>query len=209
LQFSADFAAQFEALLRWRRDVRHFRTDPVPEDLLQHLFGLMCLAPSVGLSQPWRVVRVVDAERRLAVREIYARCNAAALASQSEDKAALYARLKLAGLDDAPVQLAVFSETAPAQGSGLGRATMPEAVHYSVVTAVHTLWLCARVHGVGVGWVSILDPEAVKQALDVPPSWQLIAYLCIGYPSAEEEEPLLQRVGWEKRAEPSAFLYRR
>lgn len=209
MQFPAEFAAQFEALLRWRRDVRHFRRDPIPEDIFRHLLALACLAPSVGLSQPWRFVRVADPRRRLAIRAIFSRSNAAALATQLPEKAQLYASLKLAGLDDAPVQLAVFAERAPTQGSGLGRTTMPETVPYSVVTAVHTLWLAARVHGLGVGWVSIIDPEAVKSVLEVPEAWQLIAYLCIGYPADESDEPLLQRAGWEERCDPDAFLHTR
>ena len=209
MQFSVEFAVQFETLLRWRRDVRHFRRDPIPEDIFRHLLTLACLAPSVGLSQPWRFVRVSDAGRRLAIREIFSRCNAAALAAQAQEKAQLYARLKLAGLDDAPVQLAVFAERAPVRGGGLGRATMPETVPYSVVTAVHTLWLAARVHELGVGWVSIIDPEAVKSVLQVPESWQFIAYLCIGYPESESDEPLLQRVGWEERCDLGAVLYTR
>lgn len=209
MQFSVEFAVQFETLLRWRRDVRHFRRDPIPEDIFRHLLTLACLAPSVGLSQPWRFVRVSDAGRRLAIREIFSLCNAAALAPQAQEKAQLYARLKLAGLDDAPVQLAVFAERAAIRGGGLGRATMPETVPYSVVTAVHTLWLAARVHGLGVGWVSIIDPEAVKSVLQVPESWQFIAYLCIGYPESESDEPLLQRVGWEERCNLDAVLYTR
>jgi len=209
VQFSVEFAVQFETLLRWRRDVRHFRRDPIPEDIFRHLLTLACLAPSVGLSQPWRFVRVSDAGRRLAIREIFSLCNAAALAPQAQEKAQLYARLKLAGLDDAPVQLAVFAERAPVRGGGLGRATMPETVPYSVVTAVHTLWLAARVHELGVGWVSIIDPEAVKSVLHVPESWQFIAYLCIGYPESESDEPLLQRVGWEERCNLDAVLYTR
>ncbi|WP_088344376.1 MULTISPECIES: 5,6-dimethylbenzimidazole synthase [Rhodomicrobium] len=209
MQFSAEFAAEFEQLLRWRRDVRHFRKEPVPEDLFRHILATACLAPSVGLSQPWRFVRVDEPGRRLAVRDVFRRCNAAALSAQAPDKAGLYARLKLAGLDDAPIQLAVYAESEPAQGSGLGRATMPETVHYSVVTAVHTLWLCARVHGIGVGWVSIIEPEAVTAILDVPQAWRLIAYLCIGYPDGPADEPLLQRAGWEKRCDPAALILAR
>lgn len=209
MEFSAEFAAEFEALLRWRRDVRHFRRTAIPESLLQYLLTMACLAPSVGLSQPWRFVRVVNKDRRLAIQDVFRQCNAAALSSQTAEKAALYARLKLAGLDDAPVQLAVFADSAPVQGGGLGRATMPETVRYSVVTAVHTLWLSARVHGIGVGWVSIIDPEAVKSILEVPKPWQLIAYLCMGYPDGDAQEPLLERAGWERRGNPNGFMYLR
>lgn len=86
---------------------------------------------------------------------------------------------------------------------------MPETVRYSVVTAVHTLWLSARVHGIGVGWVSIIDPEAVKSILEVPKPWQLIAYLCMGYPDGDAQEPLLERAGWERRGNPNGFMYLR
>ena len=87
---------------------------------------------------------------------------------QTPDRAALYARLKLAGLDDAPCQLAVFADRSTAQGAGLGRLTMPEALDYSVVNAIHTLWLAARAEGIGVGWVSILAPARIAEILDVP-----------------------------------------
>ena len=116
-------------------------------------------------------------------------------------RAAAYARLKLAGLEEAPSHLAVFAEPDPAQGSGLGRRTMPETVAYSAVMAVHTLWLAARAAGVGLGWVSILDPAQVQAALDVPAEWAFIGYLCLGYPAAEDDAPELEREGWETRRE--------
>lgn len=200
--FDAAFQARLVDLLRWRRDVRSFRTDPLPEGAVEHLIGLACLAPSVGLSEPWRFLPVEAGDTRRAVRENFARCNADALAGLSGPRAALYAGLKLAGLDDAPCQLAVFSDASTAQGHGLGRATMPETLDYSVVMAVHTLWLAARAQGIGVGWVSILEPELVTAALHVPESWRLVAYLCIGYPAAEDDVPALERAGWERRRGP-------
>lgn len=197
--FDADFREQLQALFRWRRDVRHFKPDPVDPALLDRLLETACLAPSVGLSQPWRFVTVGDPARRAAVRENFERCNAAALASQSDDHAAHYARLKLAGLDQAPCHLAVFVEPDPEQGHGLGRHTMPETVAYSAVMAVFTIWLAARAEGLGLGWVSILDPAAVTAALDVPADWQFIGYFCLGYPREETEIPELERMGWEHR----------
>ena len=101
-----------DRLFRWRRDVRHFRSDPVDATLLARLVETACLAPSVGHSQPWRFVSVEDAGRRAAVREDFLRCNRAALADYEDERAALYARLKLEGLDQAPVQLAVFADEA-------------------------------------------------------------------------------------------------
>ena len=194
------FKAALRALFEWRRDVRSFRRDPLPQALLDELLQVAALAPSVGLSQPWRFVRVRNDGTRAAVRASFGQANAQALAGYDGDAAALYARLKLAGLDDAPEQYAVFCDHGVSAGRGLGRRTMPQALEYSVVAAVHTLWLAARAHGVGLGWVSILDPDAVTSALDVPASWRLVAYLCLGWPQADSLEPELQRLGWEQRS---------
>jgi 5,6-dimethylbenzimidazole synthase len=197
--FGAGFREQLEQLFRWRRDVRRFRADAVPEGVLQRLFDLAALAPSVGLSQPWRFVTVDQPARRAAVRANFLACNAEALACQEAGRAGLYATLKLAGIDEAPCQFAVFVEPDPEQGHGLGRLTMPEMSAYSATLAVHTLWLAARAQGLGLGWVSILDPVAVSAALDVPARWRLIGYFCLGWPQAEDDVPTLEREGWEQR----------
>ena len=94
-------------------------------------------------------------------------------------------------------------------GHGLGRKTMPEMLAYSVVGAVTTLWLAARAHGVGLGWVSILDPGEVDTTLDVPEGWKLVGYLCMGYPVEEHTTPELVRAGWQNRADISEFILRR
>jgi 5,6-dimethylbenzimidazole synthase len=207
--FDKDFRNRLLELFQWRRDVRHFRRDPVPAALLDALLEMACMAPSVGLSQPWRFVTVDDVARRAAVRVSFERCNAEALASQPGDQAALYARLKLAGLDQAPCHLAVFAESDPQQGHGLGRRTMPQTTAYSAVMAVHTLWLAARAESLGLGWVSILDPEAVTAALDVPPGWAFIGYFCLGYPEEPHDAPDLERAGWEYRRFTAAARLRR
>lgn len=196
-------------LLEWRRDVRRFRPTPLETGTLQRLVNLACLAPSVGLSQPWRFVTVDNAARRAAIRRNFERCNAAALAAQTPDRAAAYARLKLAGLNDAPVQLAIFADHATRQGHGLGRLTMPEMIEYSAVVAIHTLWLAARAEGIGMGWVSILDPREVGEVLDVPAEWKLVGYLCLGYPEVEDQNPSLERAGWERRRSEELFLIQR
>ena len=196
-------------LLTWRRDVRAFRRDPLPPDLLERLIATACLSPSVGLSEPWRFVSVDDPARRAAVRENFARANAAALAVQAPERQTRYARLKLSGLDEAPVHLAAFCDPADVQGQGLGRATMDETVDYSVAIAIHTLWLAARLEGIGLGWVSILEPSALRDALDVPQQWRFIGYLCLGYPASEDDCPALQRAGWERRRDPACRLIAR
>lgn len=207
--FSPSFRSEFDALLAWRRDVRRFRADPLPDGKLKQLLELACRAPSVGLSQPWRFVVVDDPARRAAIRANFEACNADALASYSGGDALLYARLKLAGLDEAPVHLAVFADRATQVGHELGRKTMPEMAEYSAVMAVHTLWLKARTENIGVGWVSILDPSRVASILDVPPEWRFIAYLCVGYPAEASNTPELEREGWEKRRPPGEFILRR
>ena len=207
--FDAAFQEKLQALIAWRRDVREFRTDPLPEGVFESLVETASLAPSVGLSQPWRFVLVEDPVRRRAVRDDFARCNAAALSGQAEERAGLYARLKLAGFDQAPLQFAVFSDRTTSQGHFLGRHTMPEMAEYSTVAAIHTLWLTARAQGIGLGWVSILDPDVVVKVLDVPKEWRFIGYFCIGYPLQEDDIPLLQRVGWERRREGRRLILRR
>ena len=207
--FDDGFYADFLTLLRWRRDVRAFDPRPVPDSELVLALAAVDLAPSVGNSQPWRFVSVAEPARRGAVRDSFLRCNADALASQPDDKAHLYAKLKLEGLDAAPVHLAVFCDEETAQGHGLGIRTMPEMLRYSVVTAIHNFWLAARCRGLGVGWVSIIEPDAVAAALDVPPEWQLVAYLCVGYPRASDDVPELEREGWQARTEGDLRLVRR
>ncbi|MCH8037100.1 MAG: 5,6-dimethylbenzimidazole synthase [Proteobacteria bacterium] len=207
--FDAAFSARLRELILWRRDVRRFRRDPVAPESIDELIGLAVLAPSVGYSQPWRFVLVEDPARRSAVRDSFRRCNREALADYHGARAKLYASLKLSGLDDAPVQLAIFCDEATDLGHGVGRKTMPETLRYSVVTAVHTLWLAARARGLGVGWVSILEPDEIARALEVPDDWALIAYLCIGYPQEEHADPELERGGWEDRLDLSDCVLRR
>ncbi|WP_199093273.1 5,6-dimethylbenzimidazole synthase [Bosea sp. ASV33] len=196
--FDEGFSRQFEELLRWRRDVRRFKRDPVPDALIETLLAQTSLSPSVGHAQPWRWIPVAEPAQRAAVQESFSRCNADALASYEGERAALYARLKLEGLREAPVQFAVFCDHGTARGHGLGRRTMPEMLDYSVVAAITQFWLSARIHGLGVGWVSILDPAEIAKVLGTLPAWKLVAYLCVGWPEEDCDEPELVRAGWER-----------
>ncbi|MCZ6483402.1 MAG: nitroreductase family protein, partial [Alphaproteobacteria bacterium] len=144
-RFDDDFAARLEELLIWRRDVRRFRPDPLPDGVFEELLRLMTLAPSVGNSQPWRLVTVDDPERRSAIAANFERCHRDALAGYGGSRRRHYAR--------------------------------------------HT----ARARGIGVGWLSILDPAAVASDLAVPEDWSFIAYLCLGYPLADDPVPALER----------------
>ena len=209
MDFDDEFRARLHDLLVWRRDVRRFRTEPLPAGTLDRLIAIACLAPSVGLSQPWRFVVVDSAERRRAVLDDFTARNAEALAAYEGAQAERYAALKLAGLAEAPGHVAVFADRDTAVGHGLGRRTMPEMAEYSVVGAVTAMWLAARAEGIGMGWVSILDPARVKAILDVPEAWRFIGYFCLGYPEAEHAQPELERAGWDKRRPPDDVILRR
>ena len=200
MQFSQSESETLLTILRWRRDVRHFRRDPVDEAVLDRLRSTMDCAPSVGNARPWRVIRVENPDLRAAVRTNFQQCNEQAAKLYTGDKHAEYLALKLAGLDAAPVQLVVFTEMDPAAGHGLGRQTVPEALRQSTAMAVHTLWLAARAENLGLGMVSILDPHGIEELFAVPKGWEFSAYLCIGHPEFMDDTPLLHRAGWQENA---------
>ena len=198
MEFDPSDAKTLHRILRWRRDVRHFRPDPVEERVLERLRRVMDYAPSVGNSRPWRVIRVRDERLRAAVRADFRRCNERAAAGYCADRHADYVALKLAGLDIAPVQLAIFTVADPSEGHGLGRQTLPETLRQSTAMAIHTLWLAARVENIGLGMVSILDPAVMKEQFSVPDNWVFSAYLCLGYAETSDDTPLLHRLAWQE-----------
>lgn len=164
------------------------------------MLACAALAPSVGNAQPWRFVRLrtPDIREGLAahVDEQSARAAEHYAGQARHDH---YLSLKLHGLREAPEVIAVFCDEQPEAGRGLGIATMPEMLRYSCVLAIHNLWLAARLRGLGLGWVSIVDPSTVHALLDVPAHWSLIALLCIGYPADLSDIPELEKCGWQPR----------
>lgn len=198
MEFDTSDAETLQRILCWRRDVRHFRPDPLNDMVIERLRHAMDYAPSVGNSRPWRVIRVTDKSLRAAVRADFERCNNRAAAGYSAEKHADYVALKLAGLDIAPLQLAVFTVTDPTDGHGLGRQTLPETLRQSTAMAIHTLWLTARVENIGLGMVSILDPAVMEERFAVAEDWMFSAYLCLGYAATADDSPLLHRLGWQK-----------
>lgn len=206
--FSDQFRQELNQLLRWRRDVRSFRKEPVEDAIVARCLATFNLAPSVGLSEPWRVVRVKSADARAAALANFETSNNDALQGYNGEKAEIYSGLKLSGMYDAPHQFAIFSDDKTEKGMNLGALTMPETRRYSVVAAITQFWLTARAEGLGVGWVSIIDPKLMAHDLKVPEGWNLVAYLCVGWPQAEKETPTLHQVGWENRSETLEILDR-
>ncbi len=191
-----------------RRDVRHgYLPEPLAADVLARLLAAAHQAPSVGLMQPTRFVVVRDAVIRHGVHDAFARANDAARATYDEVRGAQYAGLKLEGLLEAPQHLCVLCDANSTRGHGLGRQTMPETALYSTVCAVQNLWLAARAEGVGVGWVSILDPQSLRDLLHIPEHLVLVAYLCLGYVDRFAEEPDLERFGWETRTALASVVF--
>jgi len=186
--------------IRERRDVRSgFRPDPLPQDLVLRLLQSAHQAPSVGLMQPWRFILIHSEEIRQAVHSIFQQVSAEEHRTYSGERAQLYAKLALQGILTTPLNLCVVCDANSSHGHSLGRHTMPETAHYSAVCAIQNLWLAARAEGVGLGWVSILDPDRIKPLLKIPPSVALVGYFCMGYVDHFASEPELESVGWERR----------
>lgn len=150
--FDEAFREKLFDLSKWRRDVRHFKSDPVDEQIIIDCLEEATHAPSVGNSQPWRFVFVEDPKKRIRLAEYFEQENEQALKSYSEERAGIYAKLKLEGIRQAPVQISVFADTGTKVGYDLGSRSMPQSKIYSVVAAIQVLWFLLRSYGVGLGW---------------------------------------------------------
>lgn len=193
--------------IRERRDVRRgFLPEPMPDDLLNRLLDAAHNAPSVGLMQPWRFIVVRDIGVRRTIHKIFLDANQSALSDYEGERQQNYIGMKLEGILEAPQNLCIVCDAQSSQGHKLGRRTMPETALYSAVCAVQNLWLAARAEGIGVGWVSILEPNLLRGALGIPEHITPVAYLCLGYVDAFAAEPDLERAGWEKRTPLKSVL---
>lgn len=196
---SPAFVSELDVLFRQRRDVRRFLSKPVDDDLVDEIVATSLTAPSVGLSEPTRFLRLQSQGIRKAVLANFETANAQALGGYDGDQAQLYASLKLQGLQDAPIQLAAFCDTLTTKGAGLGSRTMPEALAYSSVCAIMAMWLAATARGLGLGWVSIFDVASLTETLNVPQHWSFVGCLCLGWPEEYHLDPELERAGWKQR----------
>jgi nicotinate-nucleotide--dimethylbenzimidazole phosphoribosyltransferase len=182
-----------------RRDVRRFRPDEVPEDVLERVLEAAHRAPSVGLMQPWRLIVIRSLETRVEVRRMAQRERL----RQSErfaERATQFLDQKIEGVVEAPLGICVCCDHGRPDEEVLGRGTIPETDVYSTACAVENLWLAARAEGLGVGWVSFYRPEDLRALLGIPAPVDPIAYLCLGWPDERPVRPGLEAAGWSSRA---------
>ena len=198
IEFSAEQRRGLYRAIHERRDIREFRSDPVPPDTLARIIRAAHHGPSVGFMQPWDFILVSNVETRGRVKELFEKERRAAAQFFDDSRRSQYLSLKLEGIMEAPVNLCVTCD--PTRGEEvLGRNSMPETDVYSTCCAVQNLWLAARAEGVGMGWVSILKLPQLRRILGIPPHIVPVAYLCLGYPVEFAPEPLLQSSGWRDR----------
>ncbi|MEI6556881.1 MAG: 5,6-dimethylbenzimidazole synthase [Rhodospirillaceae bacterium] len=199
-QFTAEQRAGLYHAIFNRRDVRgQFVADPVPDAVLARVLTAAHFAPSVGFMQPWSFMVITAEAVKARVHEDFITANAEAAALFSDDRQAAYRRLKLEGIREAPVNLCVTCDRDRCGPVVLGRTHMPAMDLYSTVCAVQNLWLAARAEGLGVGWVSILHPDRLRDLLGIPAAVVPVAYLCLGYVSHFNSQPELEAAGWRAR----------
>ena len=199
--FSANARETLYEIIFNRRDVRgEFINKPVAEDVLARILVAAHHAPSVGFMQPWNFLLIQDDTVRKSVHGLFEKANEEAATKFEGEKQNLYQSLKLEGLLTAPLHLCITCDRDRAGPVVLGRTHMHSMDLYSTVCAVQNLWLAARAEGLGMGWVSIIKPEALTDIFKLPDSVVPVAYLCLGYVDYFRERPELEEKGWEKRA---------
>jgi len=205
--FNEQDQSLLEEIMLQRRDVRgnNFIDKPIENDVLEKILQAASLAPSVGFSQPWEFVIVRDDDIKKQVAQSFELENAKAEQLFTDEKQKLYAKLKLEGILEAPINIAVVYK--PSNKPVLGQNSMLETGEYSVVCAIQNMWLMARALNVGIGWVSILDANAVMKTLKAPADNKLVAYLCVGYVNEFLSVPELETMNWEKRKSIRSAVY--
>jgi len=197
--FPAEDRDVLHAIIDARRDVRRFRPDPVPRDLVDRVLGAAHAAPSVGHSQPWRFVVVTEPSTRARAAWMADRARLAQAAAMAASDARHLLDLQLDGIREAPIGIVVACDRRADPAGVLGRATFHDADMWSCACAIQNLWLAARAHGLGVGWVTLFEPDDLARLVGLPAGVSTLGWLCLGYPDERQPEPGLQRAGWSQR----------
>ncbi|AWV05999.1 5,6-dimethylbenzimidazole synthase [Marilutibacter maris] len=203
VSFSADERAAVYKAIRERRDMRHFLPGPVAPELLSRLLQAAHQAPSVGYMQPWRVVRITDAGVRQGLREIVER-ERVATAEALGERGDAFMRLKVEGMAECG-ELLVMALMDGREAHVFGRRTLPEMDLASVACAIQNMWLAARAEGLGMGWVSLFEVEAVRVLLGMPAGARPVAILCLGHVEAFYPRPMLESEGWAPREDMQVY----
>lgn len=191
-----------------RRDVRsHFTSKPIDDEILSRILNAAHHAPSVGFSQPWNFILIKDLETRKKIKESFEIEKERASHLIDEPKKSKYLSFKLEGILDSPLNVCVTYDPSKFGPFVIGRSSIPETGIYSVCCAVQNLWLAARTEGIGLGWVSILSNESLKEILELPEHVIPIAYLCLGHVSEFAQKPDLETVRWLPRLELKDVVY--
>ncbi len=183
-----------------RRDVRsHFTSEPIDEQALTRILNAAHHAPSVGFSQPWNFILVKNKDTRQLVRDSFDRERIRSSTLVEDPKRSKYLSLRLQGILDCAVNICITYDPTKFGPFVIGRSSIPETGIYSVCCAIQNLWLAARAEGIGVGWVSILSNDDLKQILEIPDHVVPVAYLCLGHVSSFADKPDLETAGWLPR----------
>lgn len=177
-----------------RRDMRHFSSAPIPAEVLQRILHAAHQAPSVGMMQPWRFIRIGDPKLREQIHELVD-AERQLTAQALGDRASEFMRLKVEGVCDC-AELWVAALMDRRESHVFGRRTLPEMDIASVACAIQNMWLAARAEGLGMGWVSLFDPQALATLLDIPSGGMPVAIICLGQVEEFYAAPMLQLEGW-------------
>jgi 5,6-dimethylbenzimidazole synthase len=208
LEFSETEKKGLYKAIYLRRDVRrHFLARSIPDAVLRRLLDAAHHAGSVGFMQPWSFLVIRSEQVKKKVKDLFEQANSEAAKVFEGERSEVYSRLKLEGILESPVNLCVTCDPTRNGPHVLGRHTIPQTDVYSTCCAIQNLWLAARVEGIGVGWVSILDPRLLKQVLDIPSHIIPVAYLCLGYVSEFLPSPELEAAGWLPRASLDELIF--
>lgn len=192
-------------VIEQRRDMRHFTNEPVDEEILERLLKAAHFAPSVGFMQPWRFIRITDQRIRQDIHELVEeeRIATARAMGEREDE---FMKLKVEGLLDC-AEVLVVSLMGDRDKHIFGRRTLPEMDLASVSCAIQNMWLAARAEGLGLGWVSIFDPEKLSELLNIPKTGKPVAILCIGHVEEFYNKPMLEKENWAKRQQLDSVVF--